>query len=307
MNSEAILISGANGHLGARLIPAIAATRPVVALVRSSTAAATLQNSVDALPAAHASNVTITKLDYTDVAALQAAATHCNEVIHLAGILKESPWSTYKQAHEDTTAALLEALEGRTIKRIHYLSIVGSAPEAINPCLASKGRAESMLLGAPHPALILQVPMVLGEGDYAAAALNAQARKALNIVFAAQARDQPLYAGDVVNALIAGSQLPEDFNATLTLAGPEAANKRELIQRAAGLLNNRTRVIGLPGGLAIALAKLLETLSKNPPVTVPMMEILHHDDHYDPEAACAALGITLTSLDDMLENVLLRA
>lgn len=304
---DAILISGANGHLGARLIPALAATRSVVALVRSATAAGALQTTVDALPRDHASNVTITQLDYTDVAALQAAAVACNEVIHLAGILKESPWSTYKQAHEDTTAALLEALDGRRMKRIHYLSIVGSAPEATNACLASKGRAESMLLASPHPTLILQVPMVLGEGDYAAHALNAQARKGLNVVFAAAARDQPLYAGDVVDALIAGSKLPSEFNSMLTLAGPEAMDKRQLIKRAAGLLNNRTRVIGLPGGMAIALAKLLETVSNNPPVTVPMMEILHHDDNYDPEAACSTLGITLTSVDDMLENVLLRA
>lgn len=302
-----LLITGANGHLGARLIPALAAGRAIIALVRSASAALSLQTTVDALPRAQAKNVTITQLDYTDVSALQAAAQGCSEVIHLAGILKESPYSTYQQAHEDTTEALLAAVEGFNIERISYLSIVGSAPNASNACLASKGRAEAMLLEATHPALILQVPMVLGENDYAAQALNAQARKGLNIVFAANARDQPLYAGDVVNALTAAAALPADFNARLTLAGPETANKRQLINRAATLLNNSTRVIGLPGGLAIAMAKLLETVSKNPPVTRPMMEILHHDDHYDPEPACRTLGIHLTSLDDMLENVLLRA
>lgn len=300
------MITGANGHLGSRLIPAVAETRGVVALVRSASAALALQTTVDTLPPVQTSNITITQLEYTDVTALQDAAQGCNEVIHLAGILKESPWSTYQQAHEDTTAALLSALEGLTIRRIHYLSIVGSAPTASNACLASKGRAEELLLAAPHPALILQVPMVLGEGDYAAQALNAQARKALNVVFAPNARDQPLYAGDVVDALTAASALPADFNARLTLAGPEALNKRQLISRAASMVNNKTRVIGLPGGLALALATLLEAVSKNPPITSPMMEILHHDDHYDPEPACSTLGISLTPLDEMLENVLLR-
>jgi len=278
----------------------------VVALVRSAAAALTLQATVDSLPPALASNVTITQLDYTDVAALRQAAQGCTEVIHLVGILKESPWSTYQQAHEDTTAALLEALAGLNIRRIHYLSIVGSGPTVNNTCLASKGRAEELLLAAPHPALILQVPMVLGEGDYAAQALNAQARKTLNVVFAANARDQPLYAGDVVNALTTASALPATFNARLTLAGPEALNKRQLIHRAASMVNNTTRVIGLPSALAMAMAKLFETVSKNPPVTTAMMEILHHDDHYATELACSTLGISLTPLDDMLENVLLR-
>lgn len=306
-SANGVLITGANGHLGVRLIPVLAASRQVTAMVRSESAAASLQTALEHLPPNVAQNISVQTIEYSDTEALREAASRCSEVIHLAGILKESPWSTYKAAHEDTTAALLSAIEGTPVARIQYLSIVGSAPEAANPCLASKGRAESMLLASQVPALVLQVPMVLGEGDYAAAALNSQARRGLNIVFAANARDQPLYAGDVVNALVAGAALPESFNARLTLAGPAAVNKRQLISQASGLLGNTTTVIGLPGALAIGMAKLFETVSKNPPVTVPMMEILHHDDNYDPEPACQALGISLTSLDDMLEYVLRSA
>jgi len=305
--TSGILITGANGHLGQRLIPELATKRPVKALVRSEKAASALRSTVDALPEAQAGNVTIIQLDYVDVDGIRAAASNCGEIIHLAGILKESPWSTYKEAHEDTTEALLKATEDADIQRIHYLSIVGSSPDATNTCLASKGRAETMLLESAIPALVLQVPMVLGEGDYAAAALNAQAKRSTNFVFDVNARDQPLYAGDVVTALINGSALDAAFNERLTLAGPTSINKRDLIKRAAGLLGNQTRVIGIPGAFATGMAKLLERLSKNPPVTAAMMEILHHDDNYDPDPACEILGLSLTSLDDMLENVLLRA
>jgi len=302
-----ILITGANGHLGQRLIPVLARQRPVTAVVRSEQAAVSLGATIAALPAATAANVSVINLDYVDVDGLRAATANCDEIIHLAGILKESPWSTYQQAHEDTTQALLEATTNGPIKRIHYLSIVGSSPDATNPCLASKGRAEEMLLSSSIPALVLQVPMVLGEGDYAAAALNAQARRGLNIVFAVNARDQPLYAGDVVNALINGSKLDNGFNERVTLAGPSAIDKRTLVKQAAGLLGNQTRVIGLPKTLALGMAKLFSLVSKNPPVTEPMMDILHHDDNYDTSSACETLQLTLTSLDDMLEHVLLRS
>ncbi len=305
--TSGILITGANGHLGQRLIPELATKRPVKALVRSEQAATALRGTIDSLPGTTANNVTIVELDYVDVDGIRAATLNCSEIIHLAGILKESPWSSYKQAHEDTTQALLNATVDADIKRIHYLSIVGSRPDAPNACLASKGRAEAMLLESSIPALVLQVPMVLGEGDYAAAALNAQARRGTNFVFDVNARDQPLYAGDVVNALINGSNLDTAFNNRLTLAGPTSINKRDLIKRAAALLGNQTRVIGIPGAFATGMAKLLERLSKNPPVTAAMMEILHHDDNYDPEPACETLKLNLTSLDTMLENVLLRA
>ena len=299
-----VLITGANGHLGQRLIPALANHHEVVAVVRSATAARSIGASVEALSATAAARVAIEQVEYTDANALRACAQGCDQVIHLAGILKESPWSSYQEAHEDTTAALLSALDGGDARRIQYLSIVGSHPDSANACLASKGRAEALLLADAVPALVLQVPMVLGEGDYAAAALNGQARRGLNVVFAAGARDQPLYAGDVVDALLAGFALPSDVNRRLTLAGPEAVDKRELINRAAALLNRRTRVIGLPRSGAILLARLLERLTKNPPVTVPMMDILHHDDNYDTAAACEALNLSLTSLDEMLEHVL---
>jgi len=279
----------------------------VTALVRSEKAGTALKASIESLPSATSDNVSIIQREYVDVLGLQGALANCSEIIHLAGILKESPWSTYKQAHEDTTQALLQATEDATIKRIQYLSIVGSSPDASNACLASKGRAEEMLLSSSIPTLVLQVPMVLGEGDYAAAALNAQAHRGFNFVFDVNARDQPLYAGDVVNALIGGSTLDATFNDRLTLAGPSAVNKRELIKRAAGMLGNDTRVIGLPRALAIGMAKLLERLSKNPPVTEAMMDILHHDDNYDTAPACETLKLNLTSLDDMLERVLLRA
>ena len=302
----AVLVTGANGHLGQRLVPELATMQPVIAVVRSASAAAALQTIVDAQTTEVANRISIVELEYTDVSGLRQAAQTCSQAIHLAGILKESPWSTYQQAHEDTTRALLTALEGSAVRRIQYLSIVGSQPDSANECLASKGRAETLLLAGDIPALVMQVPMVLGEGDYAAAALNAQAQRGINLVFAVTARDQPLYAGDVVKALISGLALPADCNQRLTLAGPAAVTKRELIERAAALLDRQTRVIGLPRSLAIALARLLETVSKSPPVTVPMMEILHHDDNYDPEPACQLLGLTLTPLDNMLEKVLIH-
>ena len=47
---------------------------------------------------------------------------------------------------------------------------------------------------------------------------------------------------------------------------------------------------------------LLRRLSKNPPVTLPMLEVLEHDDDVDAAAAAARLGIRLTPLDDTLRR-----
>ena len=52
------------------------------------------------------------------------------------------------------------------------------------------------------------------------------------------------------------------------------------------------------------MVSVLESVSKSPPMTVAMLEVLDHDDRVDPQSACDALGFDqLTSLDQMLELV----
>ena len=300
-----MLVTGANGHLGCRLVPALLERdRSVVAVVRSERAAAQVSAACTGLNGTQQARLDVEVLDYTDVESLRRVGEPCDAAVHLVGILKEAPNTDYRTAHQRTTQALIEALDERP-RRIVYLSIVGSRPGHANPCLASKGAAEALLATSRHSACSLQVPMVLGEGDYAAAALNAQVRRGFNLVFARGARDQPIYAGDVVtaiiNALALGSE-PED--GPLVLAGPEALDKRALIERAAAVFGSTTRVIGLPGGLGLLIADLLERLLANPPVTRAMLEVLNHDDNYDTGPALAALSLELLPLDDMLRRVL---
>ena len=45
---------------------------------------------------------------------------------------------------------------------------------------------------------------------------------------------------------------------------------------------------------------MMEWLLANPPVTEAMLEVLDHDDDIDPRAACAALNLELTPLDETL-------
>ena len=323
-----ILVTGANGHLGTQLVRQLAATRPVIAAVRSATAAAHLteqlaatQDAPDARAPIGNHPVRVEVIAYNDVPALTELLTNCVGIVHLVGIIKESSTSRYFDAHEATTQALLDALRQvgenqagnapRAPVHVCYPSIVGARPDADNACLASKGRAEQMLLDSEHPTTVLQLPMVLGEGDYAAMAINQQARRRLNFVFAKLARDQPIYAGDVLQAITktipaTDTQPGPDTtpqppsSSRLVLAGPEAVTKAQLIKRAAAIRGRNSTVVGLPLFLARAFTHIIARLSDNPPITPAMLEILHHDDDYDTAAATQQLGITLTSLDDTL-------
>jgi NADH dehydrogenase len=296
-----ILVTGANGQLGRRLMQRLAgleAPRATRAVVRSERAAGTVRASAGAEP-----DVRI--VDYGDAGALAAAASGCDAAVHLAGILKETRANRYEDAHERPARALADAAAKAGLRRIVCVSILGSRADSPNRALASKGRAEEILLGGPVPAVILRVPMVLGPGDPASAALARQARAGrVALVRGGATLEQPIAADDVVEAILAALFRPELAREALDLAGPESLPHRELVARAARVLGTEVAVRSAPYGLVAAFAWLAEKALADPPLTTAMLGVLEHDDAIDPGPACRRLGIALTPLDETLRRAL---
>lgn len=297
------LITGANGNLGTRLILEVLnnTVDSVVAVVRSERA----RSIIDRLDLAldQRERLSVEVLDYGDETRMRAACEGCTRAVHLVGILKATKSATYEDAHENACQALVRALDGSSVEHVTYMSIVGSRADAGNACLASKGRAEDILLNGAVSACVLRVPMVLGEGDYASFALKQRAGKSTSVGFRLASLEQPIYAGDVIRAIRQAAQL--GVTGALDLGGPEVLSREQLTERAARTLGRQVRQISLPFGVARLMGGILQTVSGNPPVTVAMLEVLDHDDEVDPEAALKTLQMEkLTPLDRTLQQVL---
>jgi NADH dehydrogenase len=299
--SSSILVTGANGRLGRRLLRRLAQERPGVplrALVRSQRAADSLAD------VCAQTGATVDIVDYGDATRLTEAATGARAAIHLVGILKETRQNRYADAHEHACQALAQAAQATGLSQVVYLSILGSRPDSSNACLASKGRAERILLEAATPALVLRVPMVLGPGDPASEALRRQAEAgSVRLIRGGATREQPIAADDVVQAVVSGLGQSHPPDAGLDLAGPESLSHRALVERAAAILGREVTVRSLPLFAARALAAVAERLVADPPLTRAMLGVLEHDDDIDPKPACERLGIELTPLDETLRLV----
>ncbi len=290
-----VLVTGANGNIGRRLLGELRSSGYAVrAFVRSERAKQHVLGPEGA-------PIETVVASYTNEQAMVTAMAGCDAVVHLVGIIKESRSNSFHDAHVATSEVLVRAANAAGVGRIVYLSIVGSAVDSTNACLRSKGQAETILCGGQAAGSMLQVPMVLGEGDYASAALRGRASKGLNFVLRAGSLEQPIYVGDVIQAIQSCLALPAE-DRTLALAGPESLPRRELIARAAAVLGGHTRVVSLPLFLGQTLAALMERISANPPVTRAMLGVLDHDDAVDPGPACELLGLELTGLDDALRR-----
>jgi NADH dehydrogenase len=292
-----VLVTGANGSLGRALVQHLGATGATVrALVRSERAAATLRS----LP----SPPELAIVDWSDAPGLARATLGCDAAVHLVGVLKETPTQRYADAHEGTARSLASAATSGALRRIVYLSIIGAHLDSRNACLASKARAEAILLEAPLATTVLRLPMVLGGDDPATWALRARARKSVvPLVRGGASLEQPIDARDVVACIAAALARPQLAGRVLDVAGPESLARRELVRRAASLLGNTPRFVPIPLALVRGFAALAERITASPPITTAMLDVLEHDDRIDPKPACDALGILLTPLDDTLRRV----
>lgn len=292
-----ILVTGANGHLGRGLIARIHGKEGPAALravVRSPGAA----DRVRAV-----APVDTRTIDYTDRASLAAAAEGCRAVVHLVGIIKETRSARYEDAHERTCEALAAAAAESGASRIVYLSILGSAKDSKNACLASKGRAEEILLAGRVPACVLRVPMVLGPDDHASYSLRKQATAGfLPLVGGGRTLQQPIDADDVVSAVIGALDRDPPLRGALDLGGPECISQRDLVLRTAALHGKRPTIVPLPLGLVRSAVGILERVAAEPVMTRVMLDVLQHDDRVDPGPACRELHLQLTPLDETLRR-----
>jgi uncharacterized protein YbjT (DUF2867 family) len=101
-----IVITGANSAVGQAILRSgtkdEVTTNTFVAAVRSARAAELIRAS-----STNANDVV--RISYDDPASLDAAFQGASAVIHLAGILVESPDSTYEQANVASTRSTVEA------------------------------------------------------------------------------------------------------------------------------------------------------------------------------------------------------
>ena len=296
---DGIVVTGANGQLGRTLLTTLAqSAHPFVrALVRSDRARATIE-AVGLDPAPD-----IQIVDYTSPNQMQEAITGAKCVIHLVGIIKEIPGAGYAEAHEQTCHALALAANRAGIERIVYLSILGSTPDSENPCLASKGRAETMLLDDRVPTTVIRVPMVIGGNDAASESLRKQASsESIRLIGGGRTSQQPIDARDVVRAILSACTAEPGRHLTLDAGGPESLSHRNLVLRAARLWNNEPQIRSIPIGLARFGVTCLEKFSRNPPITRAMFDILQHDDRVDTRTFCRTLGFELTPLERTLSD-----
>jgi uncharacterized protein YbjT (DUF2867 family) len=231
-----------------------------------------------------------------------AGATHA---VNLIGILHESrSGGGFDEVQGRLPGRIVAAAAAGGADGIVHVSAIGADPGSASAYARTKAAGEEAVRAALGRAVVLRPSVVFGPEDqfFNRFARMAQVSPFLPLIGGGRTRFQPVYVGDVADAVVAGLRDPDGRAAgrTFELGGPGVYTFRELMAYLLKVLRRRRALVSIPFGLARRQARLLQLLPE-PPLTVDQVELLARDNVVSPGAPTLAdLGVSPTPLETVV-------
>lgn len=301
MSAGTVLILGGTGFVGSALCDALARD-PVFAGARLRVPSRRAQRAgaVRMLP-----NVDLIQADIHQDGTLDTLLQGCDAVVNLVAILHGSP-SAFEQVHVGLPRRLATAMARQGVRRLVQVSALGvpeGAPaSAPSHYLRSKAAGEQVLREAAHAQglqlTVLRPSVIFGAHDKFLNLFAAlQALFPLMPLAGAEARFQPVWVGDVAQAVVASLRQPGTGGQTFECAGPEVFTLRQLVELAGELSGHPRTVLPLPAALAQLQALAMECLPGEPLMSRDNLASMQTPNIATPgRPGLAALGLTPSSV-----------
>lgn len=222
--------------------------------------------------------------DFDDIGRIESAMEQTHTVVHLAGGPEAPKGRTLEWFVQETTEVAVRAAVSAGVVRFLSLSELGADPASANAYLRVRGCADELITtsGLQH-AVVRCAPILAPDAQLGVALLRAMSARVPVAPGRGSQRLNPIWAGDVAQALLLADARETAVSGTWELGGPEVVTFDELVARA----TKRTR---------IAHRKSVPGLS------AASAETLRHDRVADSSRFVSQFGpLALTGLDRVLQ------
>ena len=303
MRTHRTAVLGGSGFIGRYIVKRLAARGDVVPVGCRNAEEAKFLKPMGDVGQVEPLNVAI-----DDETVLPAFVAGSDALINCVGILQERGAQTFERVHHTGPALLARIARDAGVERFVHLSAIGADPRSASAYARTKAAGEAAVRDAFPTATILRPSVVFGPEDqffnrFAAIAIMSPV---LPLIGGGDTRFQPVYVGDVADAVIKCLEDRTTAGRTYELGGLKIYTLRELLELLLHEIRRQRWFINLPFELAEFQAKLMAILP-NPPITPDQVELLKGDNVVSPGAlTLATLGIAPTAVEAILPTYLDR-
>jgi len=233
--------------------------------------------------------------------------------VNLVGVLHEQGRQRFQSLHAQGARTAAEAAALRGITRFVQVSAIGADPDSRSKYARTKALGEAAARDAIAKAVIVRPSVVFGAEDdfFNRFAAMATISPCLPLPGGGKTRFQPVFVGDVAQAIATAVADPGCAGKTYELGGPGVFTLRELMELVMEQTHRRrllvplpwpvARLIGVLGGLGAAVLPIA------PPLTSDQVELLKSDNVADPALpGLRALGVIPTAVEAIVPSYLYR-
>ncbi|HQT25116.1 MAG TPA: complex I NDUFA9 subunit family protein, partial [Burkholderiales bacterium] len=245
MKTKNICIIGATGFVGRNL------TRKLIELGKTVTAPVRHPEKAQ-LPGAQ-----ITRLED------RLPFSGMDAVINLAGILHDSDKNGFEAVHQQLPERIAKACIENGVPRFLHMSALGASLRGPSRYLKSKAEGEEAVRNICENSstsyTIFRPSVIVGENDHFISLFSNLMRLSPILPIACpDSRLQPILVDDVATAFSESLDMPQAYDKTLSLCGPEIYTLLELVRKIAEGRGLKRWFVPLPDFLSRLQASMLE-------------------------------------------------
>ena len=204
-------------------------------------------------PLGSVGQVSVTAADMRRPATIERAVEGADAVINLVGAFDGDLDAVHVSGPRHAAAAALATGASAFV----HLSAIGADPKSTSRYGRTKGEGEAAVRKAFPNATILRPSLVFGAEDQLTNRFAGLARLPLMPVIAPKTKFQPVFVGDVGQAVAKAALAPSTYGGkSFDLAGSEVMTMRAMIERIAAMAGRAPAYLDLPDAAASALASL---------------------------------------------------